>query len=95
MVASKEAAGQHGPRSMTPGFTILTGHQRPYPKSCARGCGEARQGGRGVSGGAPRVPEPPVLPISRGLSALGGSVGTLSSRRFVLVHLGAEPLMHS
>lgn len=69
---------------------------RPHPKrevSRRRG-GEVGRAGDAV-GGTPRALEPLVVPSSRGLSALGGSVGTRSSRRFVLVHLGAEPLMHS
>lgn len=71
-------------------------HGRPHPKREVSRTWGGEVGRAGdVVGGAPGALEPPVLPSSRGLSALGGSVGTRSSRRFVLVHLGAEPLMHS
>lgn len=64
------------------------GHSHPKREVSRTGAGEA--GRAGDVGG-----EPPGLPSSRGVSALGGSVGTRSSQCFVLVHLGAEPLMHS
>lgn len=67
-------------------------HGRPHPK---REVSRTRGGEVGMWGGSPPGSGAPVLPSSRGLSALGGSVGTRSSRCFVLVHLGAEPLMHS
>lgn len=95
MVASKEGAGQHGPLPIVPGFTILTPRATSPKEGGLQDAGRRGGEGRGCRAGAPRALEPPVLPSSRGLSALGGSVGTRSSRCFVLVHLGAEPLMHS
>lgn len=104
-----ETSGQQGENggiqggsrtTWTPSYCPWLHHPHPTGDLTRRGkspgCGEKRWGGQGMRWGEPpRALEPPVLPSSRGLSALGGSVGTRSSRRFVLVHLGAEPLMHS
>lgn len=95
MVASKEGAGQHGPLPIVPAFTILTPRATSPKGGKSPGRGEERWGGQGMCGGSPPGSGAPVVPSSRGLSALGGSVGTRSSQCFVLVHLGAEPLMHS
>lgn len=90
MVASKKGAGQHGPLPINPGFNILTPMGDLTQRDVLRGAGRRGGEGRGCQG----APEPPILPGSRGLSALGGSVGTRSRRCFVLVHL-SELLMHS
>lgn len=95
MVASKEGPEQHGPLPIVPFFTTLTPQASSPKEGGLQDAGSRGGEGRGCVWGSPPGSGAPVLPSSRGLSALGGSVGTRSSRRFVLVHLGAELLMHS
>lgn len=88
MVASREGAGQHGPLRIAPHPSWVTLPEELHPEMAGRRGG----GDRGYQGEPPGLWSTPtaILPGSRGLSALGGSVGTSSSRCFVLVHLGVS-----